>query len=52
MVILVIEQIYSVVGNWGWANVLLTAALKLVFYHLSATSYRSMAKNAVTAASF
>ena len=39
-----LKQIHSVIGNWGWAIVILTALIKLVFYHLSAKSYRSMAK--------
>jgi YidC/Oxa1 family membrane protein insertase len=36
------EKIYSVVGNWGWSIVLVTLLIKLLFYHLSAKSYRSM----------
>lgn len=39
-----LKQIHSVIGNWGWAIVILTALIKLAFYHLSAKSYRSMAK--------
>lgn len=39
-----LKKIQSVVGNWGWSIVLLTALIKLAFYHLSATSYRSMAR--------
>ncbi len=39
----VMTAIYSVLGNWGWSIVLVTALVKLVFYRLSATSYRSMA---------
>ena len=35
--------IYSVVGNWGWSIVLVTVLIKLAFYKLSATSYKSMA---------
>ncbi len=31
-------------NNWGWAIVLLTILVKLVFFPLSAASYRSMAK--------
>jgi YidC/Oxa1 family membrane protein insertase len=31
-------------SNWGWAIVLLTILVKLVFFPLSAASYRSMAK--------
>ena len=32
------------VGNWGWSIVLLTVGIKLLFFPLSAASYRSMAK--------
>ncbi|XID74922.1 membrane protein insertase YidC [Alkanindiges sp. WGS2144] len=35
---------HGVVGNWGWAIILLTCAVKLVLFPLSAKSYRSMAK--------
>jgi len=38
-----LKQIYNVVGNWGWAIVAVTFFLKLLFYPLSAASYRSMA---------
>lgn len=38
-----LDYIHGAVGNWGWAIVLLTLVVKLVFYHLSAASYRSMA---------
>lgn len=38
-----LKSIYSLVGNWGWSIVLLTMLIKLVFYRLSATSYKSMA---------
>jgi YidC/Oxa1 family membrane protein insertase len=31
-------------NNWGWAIIFLTLTIKLVFYKLSETSYRSMAK--------
>ncbi len=37
------KTIYSVVGNWGWTIVLATLLIKLAFYRLSATSYKSMA---------
>ncbi len=40
----VLKAIYSVVGNWGWAIIILTVLIKLAFYKLSETSYRSMAK--------
>lgn len=36
--------LHGFVGNWGWTIVLLTLLIKLVFYPLSAASYRSMAK--------
>ena len=39
-----LQGIYSVIGNWGWAIVLLTILIKLLFYPLSAAGYRSMAK--------
>ncbi|MBN8451609.1 membrane protein insertase YidC [Accumulibacter sp.] len=39
-----LEAIYKLVGNWGWAIVLLTVAIKLLFFPLSAASYKSMAK--------
>ncbi|WP_298624476.1 membrane protein insertase YidC [uncultured Legionella sp.] len=39
----VMKAIYNVVGNWGWSIVLVTVLIKLAFYRLSATSYKSMA---------
>ncbi len=39
-----LEAIYSLVGNWGWAIVVLTIIIKGIFYPLSAASYKSMAK--------
>ncbi len=36
--------IHSILGSWGWSIVALTVLIKLAFFHLSATSYRSMAK--------
>jgi YidC/Oxa1 family membrane protein insertase len=38
-----LERLHSLVGNWGWAIVLVTVLLKLAFFHLSAAGYRSMA---------
>ena len=35
---------HEYVGNWGVAIILLTLTIKLVFYKLSETSYRSMAR--------
>ncbi len=40
----VLKVFHSLSGNWGWAIVLVTLLIKLVFYKLSETSYRSMAK--------
>jgi YidC/Oxa1 family membrane protein insertase len=37
------EKIHSLLGNWGWSIVILTMCIKLVFYKLSETSYKSMA---------
>ncbi len=39
-----LDKFHSLVGNWGWAIILLTVLIKLLFFRLSATSYRSMAK--------
>ena len=39
-----LKHIYDLVGNWGWAIILLTVLIKLAFYKLSETSYRSMAR--------
>ncbi len=39
----VMKAINSVVGNWGWSIVLVTVLIKLAFYRLSASSYKSMA---------
>jgi YidC/Oxa1 family membrane protein insertase len=38
-----LSLIHSLVGNWGWAIVLLTILVKAAFFQLSATSYKSMA---------
>jgi len=40
----VMSKIYGVLGNWGWAIIIVTFLIKLAFYKLSATSYKSMAK--------
>lgn len=39
-----LQQIQRFVKNWGWSIVILTVLIKLAFFHLSATSYRSMAR--------
>lgn len=36
------QHIYNIVGNWGWSIVIVTLIIKLMFYQLSAKSYRSM----------
>tara|TARA_R110000823_G_scaffold125385_1_gene251972 strand:- start:1894 stop:3591 length:1698 start_codon:yes stop_codon:yes gene_type:complete len=38
-----LTKIQAIVGNWGVAIILLTVLIKLLFYRLSAASYRSMA---------
>ncbi|HWL29791.1 MAG TPA: membrane protein insertase YidC, partial [Burkholderiaceae bacterium] len=40
----IMTWLYALLGNWGWTIVALTLLIKLVFYPLSAASYRSMAK--------
>ncbi|MBI3368210.1 MAG: membrane protein insertase YidC [Burkholderiales bacterium] len=39
-----LEQLHAVLGNWGWAIVALVVLLKIAFYWLNASAYRSMAK--------
>ncbi len=39
-----LSEIHNIVGNWGWSIIILTVLLKLVFYPLSAASYKSMAQ--------
>ncbi len=39
-----LSQVYSFVGNWGLAIILVTFLIKLAFYKLTAASGRSMAK--------
>ena len=38
-----LKKFHAIAGNWGWAIVLVTLMLKILFYHLSAAGYRSMA---------
>jgi YidC/Oxa1 family membrane protein insertase len=38
-----LKAIHAIVGNWGWSIIILTILIKLAFYKLSETSYRSMA---------
>jgi YidC/Oxa1 family membrane protein insertase len=37
-------QIHTYLGNWGWTIIVLTIMIKLLFFPLSAASYRSMGK--------
>lgn len=39
-----LQKVNGVVGNWGWAIIIVTILLKLLFYKLTETSGRSMAK--------
>lgn len=39
-----LDFLYGIVGNWGWAIVLLTCIVKAVLYPISAAGYRSMAR--------
>ena len=39
-----LQQVHKVVGNWGLAIIIVTFLLKLLFYKLTETSGRSMAK--------
>ena len=39
-----LDQLHRVIGNWGWAIVALVVLLKVAFYWLNASAYRSMAK--------
>jgi YidC/Oxa1 family membrane protein insertase len=39
-----LHWIHQLVGNWGIAIILLTVLIKLIFFPLSAASYKSMAK--------
>jgi YidC/Oxa1 family membrane protein insertase len=44
-----LEWLHKLVGNWGVAIIILTIIIKLLFYPLSAASYKSMAKMRVVA---
>ncbi len=39
-----LTQLHAVLGNWGWSIVALVVLLKIAFYWLNASAYRSMAK--------
>jgi len=40
----VLNWLHKLIGNWGWAIIVLTILIKIAFYKLSETSGRSMAK--------
>ncbi len=39
-----LTQLHKLIGNWGWAIVALVVLLKIAFYWLNASAYRSMGK--------
>lgn len=39
-----LEQFHKIFNNWGWAIIFVTITLKALFFRLSASSYKSMAK--------
>lgn len=39
-----LDKLHTLIGNWGWAIVALVILLKIAFYWLNASAYRSMAK--------
>jgi len=39
-----LQQVYNVVGNWGWTIILVTFLIKAAFYKLTEASGRSMAR--------
>ncbi|WP_455285127.1 membrane protein insertase YidC [Cupriavidus necator] len=39
-----LEKLHGFLGNWGWSIIALTVLIKLVFFPLSAASYKSMGK--------
>jgi len=41
-IFLLLSKIYSLVNNWGVAIILVTIIIKLLFFHLSSISYKSM----------
>lgn len=49
LIFMVMSKIYDFVGNWGIAIIGITILIKLLFYRLSSSSYKSMAKLKVLA---
>lgn len=44
-----LSWLHTLTGNWGWAIILVTVIIKLIFFPLSAASYKSMAKMRIVA---
>jgi len=40
----VLNYVHGYVGNWGWAIIIVTIIIKILFYPLTRSSFRSMAK--------
>lgn len=40
----VMKWVHGLIPNWGWAIIIVTLLIKLIFFPLSAKSYRSMAR--------
>ncbi len=39
-----LSKLHGLLGNWGWAIIAVTVIIKLIFFPLSAASYKSMAR--------
>jgi YidC/Oxa1 family membrane protein insertase len=39
-----LDRVHALIGNWGWAIIIVTMLIKLLFYPLAETSGKSMAK--------
>ena len=39
-----LDHLHQMIGNWGWAIIALVVLLKIAFFWLNASAYRSMAK--------
>ena len=39
-----LDQLHKILGNWGWSIIALVVLLKIAFYWLNASAYKSMAK--------
>jgi YidC/Oxa1 family membrane protein insertase len=40
----IMDQLHTLIGNWGWTIIAFTILIKLAFFPLSAAGYKSMAK--------